>query len=390
LSFSTQFNNLRIFKRSRRLKGKPAWQDEIPPLKEAKDTYRIAAKHQGKFRSAFLNAVKNILPDKMPKEFKESYNQGTQVEAMNSLPLFQDGTDAQNQAEQRFIDNLEQAYIDVLQESGETETRNMNKEFDTKLGFSVVPLAKAKVTPVMISEGRQRAREAARGFIVPVNPYSIEWMRERSLTLVREGITKQQKLVVNDILSDAFEKGLRAEETYKSIKANIGLTNREFNAVLNRRSLLEDADLPTERVEQFTNKYRDELLKRRAERISRTETISAQAQGRKDSWRMAEEAGQLPPVEREWVSAPPSPNPNRPCEICLDLDGRRASVNGTYTSLEGEVDGPPAHPSCRCSEILRKSGTASLPKPARRLPGVPPPEKKPIAMPPELKPKRRE
>jgi len=199
-------------------------------------------------------------------------------------------------------------------------------------------------------------RAAARGMTVNVNPYSIDWVREHGLDLVADGISPRQKETVTSIIQNAMEQGLRPTDAMEQIKANIGLTNREYEAVINRRILHEEAGLPQPEVERLTGKYQQELLKKRALRIARTETIAAQAQGRKDAWRVAQEAGKLPKVQRRWLAPAPSPDPNRPCDICLDLDGTTAPVDGVYQSnYIGEVPGPPAHPQCRCSESLERA-----------------------------------
>jgi hypothetical protein len=391
LAFSAQYDNLRIYKRALRLKGRPQWQDALPDTKSGRDTYRIAAKYEKQFGAAFLKAIRNLLPEKIPKEFKEAFDKNDVNKMYESLPLLQGESESPNRIQEKFLKDIEQTYLDILQESGEEATQNLNKDFKTKLGFSVVPLAKAKkITPLKISEGRQAAREAARGFMVPINPHSTDWMKNRSLSQIKD-FTKQQRETVNGVLANTFEKGIRAEETYKSIKENIGLTAREYKAVVNRESLLVSEGLSKTRVKEFTDKYREGLLKRRAQRIARTETIRAQARGRQDAWRVAQESGQLPPVKREWVAAPPGPNPDRPCEICMDLAGKRAPINGVYDSLIGSITGPPdSHPNCRCTEILVRAEAPSKPKPARRLPEKPIKRvKRPIAMPPELKPKKR-
>ena len=386
MSFFVQFAADRIFKRSRRLKGRPQWQDEIPSEKPARDTYRIAAKYESRFSRAFLDAVRNILPEKMSPEFREAYNQQNPVGVQNAIPLFAEGTTDQNKTWSKFGERLQSAYLNVLNESGKESMKEVNREFKSKLGFSLEPLSKAEVDEERVLRGREAAREVGRGIVVPVNPYSVAWMNERSLNLVKEGITSQQKQVIQDILSENFEKGIRAEDTYKRIKDNIGLTARDFKATQNRRALLETQGFKPQVVDKYVDKYRGTLLKKRAQRIARTETISAQARGRNDAWKIAQESGALPAVERVWIAAPPSSSPYRPCETCVDLDGKTAKVGKPYDSLEGPIMEPPAHPDCRCSEGLQKAGKPT--KPTKPRPAIERPKKKPLAMPPaKLRPK---
>ena len=190
---------------------------------------------------------------------------------------------------------------------------------------------------------------------VGVNPYSVEWVKRRGLELVTQSITAQQKVVVTNIIQDAMELGARPTDALASIKANIGLTARDATAAAKRQALHINAGISPERAETLTGKYREKLLTARAERIARTETIAAQAQGRSASWKVAQDTGALPNVQRRWMAPPPSPNPNAPCEICLELDGSTALLNEPYDSIYvGYVEGPPAHPSCRCTESLER------------------------------------
>jgi hypothetical protein len=346
------------------LRGRPQWQDIVPSVQEARDTYAIAARNEVAFSRAFLKGVGEMLPEKMPKSFKGAYDQGSAFGVEQSLLV---GFDAEL-AERKFRERVEKAYIKILQESGEDSTRLIGRQFDIDMSFSVGEVEKAicvptvwandvKILPSIITTSYT---DDSSVWVIkadpppPINNYSIRWMRKRVDDLITQNVTKQQRLVIQDILANAFEKGLRAETVYAEIKANIGLTEQASKAVERRRILLEEQGFFKSEVEKQIDKYRGQLLKQRAQMIARTETIAANAAGRKHAWQLAQDSGQLPEVERVWITAPPSPNPNRPCEICLGLDGKKAPINGTYESIEGSVEGPPAHPSCRCSETLRR------------------------------------
>lgn len=325
MGLNTQYSNYRFFKRSRRLKGRPQWQDQVPEEKPARDTYRIAAKYQSRFSRAFLAAVREFLPDRMPFGFKSAYNQRSTVDV--EAAIFSDEFGAE-----KFVDKIDDAYFDVVMDSGKTATREMNKKFGTNMTFTI---------------NVEKAEAAFVAPMVPVNEYSVKWMRERSLELVKD-LGKQQRKVIQGALTEGFEQGLRAEEAYDIIKDNIGLTGRESGAVLNRQKLLEAQGFDEDKVVKLTDKYREQLLRKRAERIARTETIAADAAGRRQAWQVAQDTGSLPQVHRVWIAAPPSPNPFRPCEICIELDGNPAEVGGMYESaLVGPVSGPgpDAHPS---------------------------------------------
>lgn len=416
-------------KRSKRLKGRPQWQDTVPDTKQARDTYAIAAKHESAFARAFLSVVRSLITPEIERDFKEAWKTGSPTAIINSIPYFEEDPDAETW--EKFTDQLSAAYLTVIQEAGAAATRDLNKQFKTDMTFYALPpeseteeivekqhykkypeqrkavntvnnairdgrlerrpceicgkasveahhddyskplevrwfcrkhhlkhhvdkrvAAKKKLEKqiglkpraLVFSEEVQKSmadvRTAARGMTVDVNPYSIQWVNEHGLELVTQTITVQQKTVVTDIIIRAMEMGLRPTDALDSIKENIGLTNRDFWATIKRKQLHLDAGLSNERAEALTSKYREKLLTARANMIARTETVKAQAQGRQDAWKVAQDSGNLPEVQRRWITAPPSPDPNRPCEICLDLDGTVAKLGEPYESIVGPVMGP--------------------------------------------------
>ena len=326
--------------------AKPGWVDFAPRGRSERDAYAIAARNEGQFSKAFVEATRAFLDPKTEKAFLESYRPGANPEdVLKVFPFINEG-EARALLLEQFIDRLQAAYLKTVSEAGQEALDLVNESFGSALVFQVQDqgkVVKAKAKPKVP--------------VVPVNPYSIKWIRERALDLVTQGVTDQQLKVIRNIIRRGFEKGIRAEEVYQQIKRNIGLTEREYQAVENRRALHESAELPASKVDALTEKYENELLKKRAERIARTETIAAQAAGRNQAWQVAADSGALPEnVERVWRAAPESDNPNAPCEICLDLDNQPTGLGEPYQSKYlGSVDMPPAHPQCRCTEILRKS-----------------------------------
>jgi hypothetical protein len=339
------YKQARIYKRSAKLKGRPEYQDLEPDSPEGWTAYRIAAKYEDRFSRAFLDAMRGLLDEKMPKEFKKGWESKSVSQMMQAIPLFNEGSTDQLKVWRSFQDRMAGAYGEVVDAAGKEATSQLNKKFKTNLGFTIKDKEPGEEVEVLKAKRKKVP-------VVPVNPYSVAWIEAHGLELVTQGITPQQVAVVTGVIGTGFELGERAEEVYGNIRANIGLTNRESTAVFNRKLLLEQEGFSVPEVKRLTDKYRETKLLQRAKRIARTETIRAQAQGRSDAWKLAQEQGQLPLVKRIWIAPPASPNPNRPCEICLDLDGKEAKVGEPYESIEGPIEMPPAHPSCRCSESL--------------------------------------
>lgn len=348
MTFTPQYRFETLLKAKR--SKTPGWMDFRPRGLGSRNYYELAAKYERRFARAFMAAIKGTLPERIPADLRDYWNGDRLEEAIAAVPVLDvgpDATRAQRENYERFEATLVRAYEGVLRESGEAAAEELNKLVGTNFGFSLDDGSTAEIIKADVDDRWLVP-------IVPVNPYSIRWMETRAMELVTQGITAQQHETVRLLLQDGFERGLRIERLYPEIRANIGLLPRELEAVANRRMLHEAAGMPSARVDKLTAKYSEQLLRKRAERIARTETINAQAVGRRQMWQLAEESGNLPKVQRRWVSAPGSDNPDRPCEICLDLDGKTAPINGQYESIKGPIDGPTAHPGCRCSETLER------------------------------------
>lgn len=352
LSFSPQYRFETMLKSKR--KKSPYWLDFRPRGFGSRNYYELAAKYEGRFARAFMTAVKDTLPERIPSKLKEAWDKEDLYEAIAAVPVLdggQDTTEAQRENYKRFEAALVRAYSGLLKESGQAAAENMNKLLGVNFGFTISDGSNAEI---LKADEDVFVNDRWLTPIVPVNPYSKRWMETRAMELVTQGITAQQHETARMLLQDGFERGLRIERLYPEIRANIGLLPRELKAVGNRRALLVAEGIPEGRIDKLVAKYSQQLLRKRAERIARTETITAQAAGRRQMWQLAEESGELPKVQRRWMSAPGSDNPDRPCEICLDLDGKTAPINGQYESLEGPIDGPTAHPGCRCGETLER------------------------------------
>lgn len=309
--------------------------------REQKNNYEIADRYFPRFRRAFIQLNKSIIDLDTEIAIKNAWNKSASIQdILYLIPLFYPGASDQEFIWRKFANKLVQVYSDITQKSGQLEMTQMNRKLKTNLKFT-------------LDDGQNIINKLKKIPIVPVNPFSLEWIANRSLGLIEEGITNTQIKTIQRIFEYSFERGFRGKELVEEIKANIGLTSREYQAVINRRALHTKLGTPQKKIKELTAKYQEKLLKARASRIARTETITAQSQGRNTAWKLAQDSGQLTDVNKMWVSAPASPNPTRPCEICLELDGKQVKIGEQYESIfVGPLDGPPAHPSCRCTETM--------------------------------------
>lgn len=141
------------------------------------------------------------------------------------------------------------------------------------------------------------------------DPNAVDWIEKHGLELI-DDITKTTRERLRDILTTGFEEGHTVDEMTASIDDVID----------------------------------DEA---RAEVIARTETMTASNEGQQEAWSQAVDAGLLTGTEKQvWIVTPD----DRLCPICEALgETEPVGLDETFQTEDGEFDGPPAHPNCRCA-----------------------------------------
>lgn len=180
-------------------------------------------------------------------------------------------------------------------------------------------------------------------------PQVRRWLERHSAELVR-GVNKTSRKAVRAIVADGFKRGRHPMAMAKDIRAVVGLTEPQARAVIRLRATMIEAGASEGAVEKRAARYARRLLKRRAENIARTESMTAINQGRLSMWRQLAEDGALDEdSERTWLTA----DDERVCPICGPMHNVSIPLNGNYETSVGVIEAPPAHPSCRCTEEIR-------------------------------------
>lgn len=87
----------------------------------------------------------------------------------------------------------------------------------------------------------------------------------------------------------------------------------------------------------------------RAELIARTESMTAANEGQRQLWHQAQDSGLLGKnAQREWIIG----DDDKLCPICLDMEGETVGLDDDFNVDGEDIDGPPAHPNCRCTVAL--------------------------------------
>lgn len=162
------------------------------------------------------------------------------------------------------------------------------------------------------------------------------------------GVVDETRLAIRGAVERAYAAGKPPRAAAKEIKAIVGLTDRQAASVdAMRAEGATDAELA-----RATKK----MIAQRANTIARTEANIAMNAGQRATWRDLVDQRLLAPElwVREWLTVTPA---SRVCELCQPLDGATAPIDGAYP--EPGADGPPLHPNCRCSEVLRPITTSA-------------------------------
>lgn len=194
--------------------------------------------------------------------------------------------------------------------------------------------------------------------------------------LIRE-LEQGARDTIEQVVMNATRMGLGPDQIIDEIRSTIGLTDRQAQAVMNYRDMLESLDaqaldrqlrnfledetvqvaldsgqsLSSAMVDKLTSDYVDNYLDYRAETIARTESSRAANLGLQDAYEQAIDRGVFPSsaVRQYWRIALDEAT----CAVCRsipELNPEGVEIGESFESQAGPVDVPPdPHPNCRCS-----------------------------------------
>jgi plasmid stability protein len=235
------------------------------------------------------------------------------------------------------------------------ETRNvagLGRAFDQTFqrNRETIEGALAKAVRKGLREGQQKAGlTSGVSLVLPDN--IDQYARLRAATLAR-GWELEQRALLEKLVSGGVRPGMTAKETARLIRAVIGLTERDANAVITQRvALASDKIMKPSLANTIAETYGKRLNTARAKMIGSTETNIARNKGQEAVWKAAQTRGFLAAaVMRRWRVT----EDERLCKTCQAMDGQTAPLDGYWTLPNGtQVQTPgEAHPRCRCEEDL--------------------------------------
>lgn len=144
-----------------------------------------------------------------------------------------------------------------------------------------------------------------------MNPAATQWAADHAGELI-DGISKTTREEIRDLVEASFEEQFDIGELASQIADLLGSDER-------------------------------------ADTIARTESMKAANEGQRQLWEQAQEEGLLGKnAKQEWIVG----DDEKLCPICQDMDGEQVGLDEDFNVDGEDLDGPPAHPNCRCTVAL--------------------------------------
>ena len=204
-----------------------------------------------------------------------------------------------------------------------------------------VPLAQALWKTAVLEIDKEVSRQKAIDNYLLSRNYAngLRWIAARGAKLVTE-IVESQRVALQHILLQPLTSGSSIEAMTEVIRGSVGLTTSQVMALARVRANLEAQNLAEGRVSKLVERYREQMLNYRAERIARTESSFVVHAAQDDVIRESVLTGELPhDIHRVWMTT----QSDRMCEDCAARDGE-------VIGLESD-DLPPLHPNCMCTVV---------------------------------------
>jgi len=219
-----------------------------------------------------------------------------------------------------------------------------------------------------------------------MNPSVTTALRSYGMDKIRE-LSTEALAAVRTTIAQGVQDGRNPVDVARDVRAHIGLTARQAQAVMNYRRALEAGDkaalerglrdkrfdssvarairddkpLGKDKIDKMVERSRARYLKYRAETISRTEAIRAVNQGAVLAWRQQIDAGKIgaDEVVKRWIYTPDSRTRHAHRTIpAMNKDG--VGIDDAFQSELGPIryPGDPQAAAanvvnCRCTMVIR-------------------------------------
>jgi len=280
-----------------------------PKDPEWKLLHRVADSKLDKVKKAFLLVVAATQDKVVIAEMARALENGNLASVENMIDWAAFGAG---------VAVVKDAFREIVEEAGSASAKNLSKRLNITMSFDLL------------------------------NPRAVEFINQHTGELITQ-VTEESRRAIRNIIRQAFEEGGHPYEQAKKIIQHIGLTERQSRAVENFRRRQLEAGVSKAEADKRAEAYAKRLLRDRAERIARTETMMASNAGQHLAWLDAKDKGLLPAnFMKEYITTPD----DRRCPQCLEIDGRRKPIDAPFDTPFGPRMYPPIHVNCRCVASL--------------------------------------
>ena len=312
----------------------------------------LMAKYEGRFRAAFLSAIREIVSQARIKEISDALARGDVQGALDKL-------------------YIEPAAFNVFT----NEIRASFGEGGMQAVQNLGPLTDAQGNRLVF-------RFDVRNLVAE------QWITERSSEFITN-IVDEQRIVIREHLRAGLQRGDNPRTTALDVVGRINkatgrreggviglsipqeqyvrnarseLQNKDFSAYLQRklrdkrfdrtvaRALAADEDLSPAQIAKIVNRYADRLLKHRGDTIARTETLAALNAAAYQSLQQLVDSGkiQADQITRVWDSAGDA----RVRNTHRIADGQRVGFDEDFVMASGRRLRYPGDPKGGASEVI--------------------------------------
>ena len=194
------------------------------------------------------------------------------------------------------------------------------------------------------------------------DPRAIAFAQQRAGKLIRQ-VSDESRKAVTETVMEALRMRIDRREMVTRISKVVGLDSRQARALTRfyEKSLVDgraaglDYEEALAKADRLGDKYKKRLIRQRAVRIARTETVAASNAGRYLSWIEADAQGLLGSTSvKRWITA----MDERTCPICAPLNNKEVPYKTNFST--GDLM-PPVHPNCRCSAVIIPAEVSFIP-----------------------------
>jgi hypothetical protein len=161
------------------------------------------------------------------------------------------------------------------------------------------------------------------------------------------GISKETREAIRATVVRGFREKIDPMSLARILRDVVGLSTPQAHAVMNYRNGLLSAGSNATSANAAARRYADQKIRERSETIARTEVMTVLNRGQDISRGQAVDEGLIDAdVLKVWIVTPDE----LLCPICEPMAGEAVPIDEDF-----EIEGPPAHPNCRCTTGLRRA-----------------------------------